>query len=254
MTDKAHQKITQYLHDAHAMELFVAQTLTAHIAMTPASRYRDGLEKHLEETRQHARRIQDHLRKRESERGIMQIGYGMAQGVMSQVVAVGKLPMDIVRGMSGEEKLLKNARDECGTEAMEIASYIALEQLAREVGDTETERLALSIRQDEERQLQRLLDEIPRLTTDVAKAEVEGKPQFAAMRMGAVDAARSVASTAAKSVARSASRTARRVAPETGTSRSANTRPRRKPTTAAASTRRKTTARATTRKRTTAKR
>lgn len=213
---RAEQKITQHLLEVHANELMMVQTLTAHIAMTPVGRYRSKLEAHLRQTREQAQRIQDHLVERESEPGLVQAGYGVAQGVVSQVVAASKVPIDLVRGMSGEEKLLKNCRDECAGEAMEIAAYLALEQLARRVGDADTERLAASIRKQEEQMLERLLEEIPKLAADVVAAEVEGKPQFQVLRMGAVDAARSVAGSAARTVARSASRVARRVEVEAG--------------------------------------
>lgn len=211
MNDVAEQKIVQHLFEAHGAELMQVHTLTAHIAMTPAGAYRDGLELHLRETRDHAERIERHLARRERERGLMQVGYGAAQGVVGQVLAMGKFPMDLMRGMSGEEKLLKNCRDECATEAMEIASYTAIEQLATSVGDTETARLASSIRKDEEAMLERLLKLIPQLASDVVSAEVEGSPKFDMRRIGAVDAVRDAAGNAARKVARSANRTARDV-------------------------------------------
>ena len=210
MTAKAEQKITQYLYEAHAAEGMLAHTLAAHIAMTPASRYRNGLEAHLQETIDHAERIERHLARRESSRGAMQVGFGVAQGVVGQVLAMGKFPLDLVRGMSGEEKVLKNAKDECATEAQEIATYIAIEELALAVGDNETARLAASIRKDEEAMLARLLEELPILARDVALAEVDGDPQFVLGRIGAADAARTVATAAARTVATSARRAARR--------------------------------------------
>lgn len=219
MNELAEQKIVQHLFEAHAAELMIAQTLTAHIAMTPKGDYRDGLEIHLRQTKDHASRIQKHLARRDQERGLVQVGYGLAQGVVSQVVAVSKLPVDLVRGMSGEEKLLKNARDECANEAMEIATYLAIEELAKAVGDTETVNLAASIREDEERMLERLLDLIPRLASDVVRAEVRGNPRFDVRTIGAVDAARTVAGTAARSIARSANRAGRKAENSPGRSR-----------------------------------
>jgi ferritin-like metal-binding protein YciE len=38
----------------------------------------------------------------------------------------------------GEEKILKNAKDACATESLEIATYTALEHLAQAVGDDKT--------------------------------------------------------------------------------------------------------------------
>ncbi len=209
MNELAEQKLVQHLYEAHATELMLVNTLTAHIAITPKGDYRDGLQKHLRETRDHARRIQEHLAKRDRARGFVQVGYGLAQGVVGQVLAFSKLPIDVVRGMSGEEKLLKNARDECANEAMEIAAYLAIEELAKAVGDTETAKLAASIRKDEERMLEQLQQLIPRLASDVIRAEVDGNPRFDVRHIGAVDAAWTVASSAAKTVARQANRASR---------------------------------------------
>jgi hypothetical protein len=58
-----------------------------------------------------------------------------------------------MRGSSGEEKILKNAKDACAAEALEIATYAALERLAGRVGDRRTADLAGSIRADERRML-----------------------------------------------------------------------------------------------------
>ena len=60
--------------------------------------------------------------------------------------------------------MLKNAKDSCAAEAQEIATYTALARLARIAGDAKTERLANSVLADEQRMLDRLLREIPRLT------------------------------------------------------------------------------------------
>ena len=47
--------------------------------------------------------------------------------------------------------MLKNAKDACASEGLEIATYTAIERLARSVGDEETARLAASILADEEK-------------------------------------------------------------------------------------------------------
>ena len=60
--------------------------------------------------------------------------------------------------------MLKNAKDTCATEALEIATYTAIERLAKAVGDDTTAKLAASIRKDEEQMLERVLREIPQLT------------------------------------------------------------------------------------------
>jgi rubrerythrin len=114
--------------------------------------------------------------------------------VIGQALALGKTPLDLLRGSGGEEKVLKNAKDACATEALEIATYTAIERLAGAVGDEETAKLAASIRADEEKMLERVLREIPKLTDAVVRAEVKGDPSYDVTTTGAADAVRRVAS------------------------------------------------------------
>jgi ferritin-like metal-binding protein YciE len=224
----AEQKIIQYLNEAHATEQALIRTLQAHIAVTPRGTYRRGLDKHLDQTRDHATRLQRRLSELGSGRNGVQAATGAVQSAIGQVLALAKGPIDLVRGGSSEEKLLKNAKDECATEALEIATYDALEHLARQVGDAETAKLAVSIRRDEQRMLSKLRQEIPKLTEKMARAELEGDPSYDAAKTGAADAGRRTgrttrkrASQAGKQVrttasrageqARSAAREARRV-------------------------------------------
>ena len=74
--------------------------------------------------------------------------------------------------------MLKNAKDAAATEALEIATYTAIERLANAVGDEETAQLAVSIRRDEERMLARVLKEIPKLTDAVVGADVRGEGTY----------------------------------------------------------------------------
>ena len=103
-----------------------------------------------------------------------------------------------MRGSGGEEKVLKNAKDACATEALEIATYTAIERLARSVGDEQTAKLAASIRADEEKMLERIMRELPKLTAAVVGADVEDDPSYDVTKTGAADAARATGKTAAK--------------------------------------------------------
>ena len=51
---KSEQKVVQYLGEAHASEVGLVSILRSQIAITPRGSYRDGLEKHLDETQEHA--------------------------------------------------------------------------------------------------------------------------------------------------------------------------------------------------------
>jgi ferritin-like metal-binding protein YciE len=206
------QKVVQYLNEAHASEIGLVSVLRSQIAMTPRGSYRDGLEKHLNETRDHARRVQERLGELEQGRNPLQVLVGFTEMVISQSLALGKTPFDLLRGTSGEEKVLKNAKDACATEALEIATYTALERLAGKVGDEQTRKLAASIRGDEEGMLERILREIPKLTDAVVGADIKGESSYDLAETGAADAAREVGrevKQTARKVQSSATRTAR---------------------------------------------
>ena len=209
--DKTKQKIVQYLSEAHATEQALVTVLQSQIAMTPGGSYRDGLESHLRETREHATRVQRRLDELGQGRGPIQAGVGLIQSVVGQALAVGKTPLDLVRGTGGEEKVLKNAKDAYASEALEIATYTALERLASSVGDEATQALADSIRADEQKMLDRILREIPKLTEAVVRSEIHGNPSYDISKTGAADAARS-ASEGVKGTARDATSSAKRTA------------------------------------------
>ena len=211
---QSEQKVVQYLGEAHASEIGLVSVLRSQIAITPRGSYRDGLEKHLTETREHAGRIQQRLGELQGARNPLQVFVGFTESLVSETLALSKTPFDLLRGTSGEEKVLKNAKDAYATEALEIATYAALERLAVKVGDQRTAQLARSIRADEERMLERIMREIPKLTDAVVGADIEGEPSYDIGKTGAADAAREVArevkqtararQTAAKRTARQA--------------------------------------------------
>ncbi|HEY3759188.1 MAG TPA: DUF892 family protein [Solirubrobacteraceae bacterium] len=210
---QAEQKIVQYLNEAHGAEQGLTRVLQTQIAMTPGGRHRAGLEAHLEQTRGHARKLRTRAQELDGSGNPLQLGIGLLQSVIGQALALSQAPLELVRGTGGEEKILKNAKDACASEALEIATYTAIERLARSLGDTETAALAASIREDEQKMLDRLLGEIPKLTDAVVESEIHDKPSYEVSETGAADALRSVGETVqegARSVQSSAKRTARR--------------------------------------------
>jgi ferritin-like metal-binding protein YciE len=207
---QSEQKVIQYLNEAHATEMGLVRVLQSQIAMTPRGSYRDGLEKHLVETREHAERVRNRVEELGGGANPLQAGVGAAETIFAQTLALWKAPLDMLRGTGGEEKVLKNAKDACATEALEIATYVALERLARGVGDDVTAKLAASIRADEERMLERVMRELPKLAAAVVGAEIEGEPSYDVTKTGAADAARKTARKSGQRAKRTA-RQARKV-------------------------------------------
>jgi len=216
------KKIVQYLDEAHATEQALARVLQSQIAMTPRGSYRTALETHLGETHRHADRVARRLKELGHGGNPLHFATDAVQTVVGQLLALGKTPIDLLRGSGGEEKILKNAKDTCATEALEIATYTAIEQFAKKVGDEDTAQLAASILGDEEKMYQRVLREIPKLTDAVFRAEVKGEPSYDLGTTGAADAVRDVAGAvrerASETVA-SAKRTSRQARKVPGVAR-----------------------------------
>jgi len=192
------QKVVQYLNEAHAMELTMLQTLAAHISITPRSPYRTSLERHLRVTREHAERIQRRLRQLGGGRNPLQVGFAMAQATIGQAISTAKAPVDMLRGASTAEKLLKNAKDESASEQLEIVTYRALQRLAEAVGDEQTAALAASIRKDEQEMETRLHEQVDVLTEAMVREEVRSQKVFDLSTVGAADRVRRLAGRASQ--------------------------------------------------------
>ena len=226
MSKQQQQKIVQYLNEAHGAELALVRQLQAQIAMTPKGQYRDGLETHLQETRRHAERLEVRLAELGQGNNPLQVGLGALESLVGQALALTKTPLDLVRGTGGEEKVLKNAKDSCAAEALEIGTYTALARLARVAGDAKTQRLAQSLLRDEQRMLDRLLKEIPHLTDAVARAEFDGNGSYDVTETGAADTLREVGGKAKRTTRRGtgqAKRTARQARKVPGVARAEGT-------------------------------
>jgi ferritin-like metal-binding protein YciE len=166
-------KLVQYLTEAYGKERQLETALQAHIGMTDRPPYKKRLQQHLKETKSHAKQV---------ERRIKQLGAPVPDvaldatttmsSVFGKAVALAQGPLHALRGTSGDEKLLRNARDEYVEEAAEIAQYTSIEALAEEVGDKDTAQLARSIRREEERMASFLEKQIPTLTKAVARGEI----------------------------------------------------------------------------------
>ena len=80
--------------------------LQTQIAMTPRGSYRTALETHLRETRDHAKRVKERLNTLGQGDSALQMAVGLAESAVSQILAFGKAPLALVRGSTGEEKIL----------------------------------------------------------------------------------------------------------------------------------------------------
>jgi len=173
---RSERKIVQYLNEAYAAELGLGRDMQAEIAIIPAGRYRTLLERHLRETDRHAERLGSRLAELGETRGRLALGIDTATTLAAQLLRIGNVPLELVRRSAGEDRVLRSAKESCAAEALEIATYTALERIAKDADDRRTAKLAASIRADEEAMLKKILAELPGLAAAVARATFEVVP------------------------------------------------------------------------------
>src|SRR3712207_1609213 len=137
--DKLHQKLVDYVEDAHAMEQNVSRMLDSMISTTDDPELTEMLRHHKEETEEHERRLRERLDA---------LGAGTSTRKQAQTIATAlmKGAADQVRG----DQAGKDARDGYVSEQMEIAAYQLLERPAERAGDTETAEAEAEERADDE--------------------------------------------------------------------------------------------------------
>jgi ferritin-like metal-binding protein YciE len=204
-TPAKNAKLVQYLNEANAKEKELETALAAHIGMSEmADRkpYKKKLQEHLKETRAHSKGLERRIKKLGGSGSVTETVSAAAAktagNLRGQAVSAAKGPLHMVRGTSPEEKLLKNAKTEYWNEHEEIATYAAIETLAKEVGDSETAKLARDIRRDEEKMARYLERLIPALTKAVVKAEIpasERRKPASRKRSGSSSSSRSKSRT-----------------------------------------------------------
>ena len=143
--DQLHEKLLDYIEDAHAMEQNVLQMLDSMIATTTDDEILQELEHHKMETERHELLLRQRLET---------LGRGTSMRKQAQTIGTA-----VVKGMGDQirgDKAGKNARDGFVTEHMEIAAYELLERLATRAGDEETAEIARKNRADEEAMAQKI--------------------------------------------------------------------------------------------------
>jgi ferritin-like metal-binding protein YciE len=162
------ETVVQHLHEAHALERTLAGALSTQLASAPPGGYRSALDEHLRETRAHADAIARRLEQLGAGPDIVARGPAPVRRLAGLLATGGRAALTRargarVRGASREQRLLRGAQRACAGEALEIATYDALEALARLAGDEATAALAVTHRADEERMLETLTGQLPGL-------------------------------------------------------------------------------------------
>jgi ferritin-like metal-binding protein YciE len=227
---KPKELVLQYLTEAHALETMLVTNLAAHETMTPNGTYKTLLDRHRKTTQEHAKAVEQRINELGEDlgTGVVQKAAQLARDAVGQALVLTKGPIDMVRGVGVSEKLLKNAKDECTTEAQEIATYDALEAAAIAAGDDKTAKLARDHRKDEERMLEALRREIPKLVTADVKERTDGPVQTTATgrRTSTTRRSSTARKTAAKKAGTAKKSTTARKSTTTRKSTSSSTRSR----------------------------
>jgi ferritin-like metal-binding protein YciE len=231
----ADAKLVQYLNEAYGVEERLETALEAHIAMTTKVAYRRRLREHLTETKRHGHEVKKRIKQLGGSPGSVEapgpsVVSDAAQTVIGgaqKAAALAQVPLHALRGTGEQEKMLKNAKTEYTSESEEIAAYTAIEKLAETLGDKETQRLARTIRKQEERMRSFLEKEIPRLTSAVVKAEIPASQRRKPARAKAASrpkAARAKASSPSKTARAKATSRARAARPKGASARGGGAR------------------------------
>lgn len=149
-----HEQIISWLRDAHAMERSMAAVLERHIAdAQDAPEFREQLERHLVETRDHARRLEECL---ESLNATSSTAKDIAANLMGAMQGVATSAF--------RDEIVKNALAEYAMEHFEIACYSSLIAAAEEAGLVDIAHTCSDLLREETRMALWLEDEIPKLT------------------------------------------------------------------------------------------
>ena len=148
------RKLVQALNDAYAREESLVPVLESQIAMAPRGRYRKALAAHLDETRDHARRVEERASALRGRENAFVAGIKLVENAFGRGLALGSVPLDLLsrgplerlRGSGGPEKVLSGAKTACATEALEIATYTGIEALAESIGDRQTAKMAAAFK------------------------------------------------------------------------------------------------------------
>ncbi len=151
------------------------------------------LERQRAESTRHSERVQRRLRTLGDSgdaRGVVGTGVAAVTGLVGKAIAVAKVPVGLIRGGSGEDKMVHNAIDELGQLQRTAATYRVLARVADALDDDTTAELANSIADDKAKGLNDLQDALCDLTVTAVRSDVQGKATYDPSTTGAAQTAR----------------------------------------------------------------
>jgi ferritin-like metal-binding protein YciE len=148
------EQLTTWLNSAYSMEQNLAQVLENHTKdAKDHPELHARLQEHLEETREHARRVEECLSLLDAKPSAMKSAMGNLMG-MVQGASTGMF----------RDELVKNCLADYGSEHFEIACYRSLIAAAEEIDQPEIAEICSDILADEEAMAAWLEEQIPEIT------------------------------------------------------------------------------------------
>lgn len=231
--------LVKFLNEAYGKEKQLETSLQALIARaTPTHKtLKKGLQDHLRVTKNQARELQKRIRALggKAEAGpdlpgpdaLTEAGSKVTSAA-NKALAAAKGPVQMLRGTSEADNMLRNVRDAFWNEAEEIGHYSVIEQVATKLNDRETVALAKRFRKEEERFQSFLERQIKTLVGQVVQEEVPARER----RNGASPSRRRSSGASARSTSSNGASSTRKAAAQ----KAASTRTRKAAASSAKST------------------
>ena len=196
------------------MEVGLVRVLQSQIAMTPRGTYRTGLEKHLGETQAHAERVQARVSELEPGGNPFWPASDSRRACSARRWRCGRRRWTWCAGRAARRRSSRTPRTRARPRRWRSRPTRRSSTWRTRSATTTTAKLAASIRADEERMLDRVVRELPKLARAVVRSEVDGDPSYDVTETGAADVVRETAA-ASKRTARRAKASTKRTARQT---------------------------------------
>lgn len=142
-----------WLNNAYAMEIDLTKTLEAQLDdFEDYPEALRGVQEHLEVTKRHAEHVKSCIERLGGDASVIKSGLANMMGMMKGA------SMEVMH-----DKVVKNMLADYAAEHLEISSYKALIETAKEVDDTEGVRVFEKILKDEEEMAQTIEKQLPKI-------------------------------------------------------------------------------------------
>ena len=175
--DRAKRVAVEELTGLALQERGLTALLTRQAAEAPRGGPRERVERHLAQSRAHARVFDDRVRALRSHRGAGELVAGVVRSGFAALGSVGATaaqavtaPLAVVRKGGGEERLLENTGVEGAALANKLVILTAVTQALELSGDETSHARIDRVRAETQETWDQLLEQTPELMTQLVKA------------------------------------------------------------------------------------